>query len=81
MSSLPLPPPPFESLFYLAVVGFTASIEDIKVSYSSSPQPLFFWLNQSSVLLHHAATAATVAVQQMGGNVYPAAQAALELKG
>lgn len=70
----------FESLLYPAVVGFTASIKDIKLSYSSFAQPLFFQLNQSSVLLHNAATAATVAAQQMGGNKCPAAQAALELK-
>lgn len=61
------------------MVSFIASMKDTKVSYSSFSQPLFFSA-ESSVPLHKADMAASVAVQQVGWNKYPAAQVAVDLK-
>lgn len=61
------------------VVSFIASMKDTKVSYISFSQPLFFSA-ESSVPLHKAAMAASVAVVQKGWSKYPAAQVAVDLK-
>lgn len=70
----------FLSLFLNpVVVSFIASMKTTKVSYSSFSQPLFFSA-ESSVPIHKVSMAASVAVQQMGWNMYPAAQVAVDLK-